>query len=118
MPVQRVRSHPNVRYNAGRIALQRGPVVYCLEEADNGADLNSLVIPRNAKLSVQRDPRLLGGIVTINGKAKRESTDGWRGTLYQQAGHKAQSTAFTAIPYCVWCNREPGEMLVWVREGE
>lgn len=64
MPIERVYATPKIRYNAGRVALQRGPVVYCLEAADNGSDLNGLTLPRNAGLD-------LGGVSPLNLRSQR-----------------------------------------------
>src|SRR5262249_10598824 len=69
MPVERIVSHPQVRQDAGYIALQRGPVVYCLEEADNGPQLANIALPRDARLTAQFDPNLFGGINVITGDA-------------------------------------------------
>ena len=117
MPVERIEAHPKVRQDCGRIALQRGPIVYCLEEADNGADLNDLALPRRTKLTARFEPRLLGGIVTITGAARRRVASGWVGELYRPAGSRTRACRLKAIPYCVWANRKQGEMLVWIREA-
>jgi len=117
MPVERIEAHPNVRANSGRVALQRGPLVFCLEEADNGTNLNDLVLDRRTKLETTFHPRLLGGIPVITGKARRRTPDGWRGALYRPAGSRSRTVLFKAIPYFAWANRRPGEMIVWIREG-
>lgn len=116
MPVERLESHPAVRMDAGRIALQRGPLVYCLEESDNGARLNDLRLPRDSRLTARYEPRLLGGIVTIAGRAFRRSAAGWNGRLYRAGRSATKSTMIKAIPYFLWNNRASGEMLVWIRE--
>lgn len=115
MPVERIEAHPRVRQNAGRVALQRGPVVYCLEGVDNGAELHDLVLPLGAKLSTRFEPKLLGGVVTISGQAKRRDTAVWKGALYRRAGTPLKTVRFKAVPYAVWANRAPGEMTVWIR---
>ncbi len=117
MPVERIEAHPQVRQDAGRIALQRGPIVYCLEEVDNGVNLADVVIPCDAELSAGIDPDLFGGVVVISGKALRRNVRDWQGILYRQAGSRQEEFLFKAIPYCFWANREPGEMRVWLREG-
>jgi DUF1680 family protein len=118
MPVERIEAHPRVRQNAGRVALQRGPVVYCLEEVDNGPDMASVVLPRDAKLSAAFDSDLLGGVAAITGTALRAVSHGWEGVLYRPAAPvETEPFTFKAIPYCLWANREPGEMRVWIREG-
>jgi DUF1680 family protein len=117
MPVERLEAHPAVAADAGRVALQRGPLVYCLEQADNGANLNDLVLPRNAKLGAKFDRKLLGGVMVIRGRARRVDRAAWRNALYRVAGSKTKPSALEAVPYCVWDNRKPGEMLVWIREA-
>ncbi len=119
MPVERVAPHPEIRQDAGCIALQRGPVIYCLEEVDNGKHLANIAIPRTAQLTAQFDPDLFNGIAVIKGDAVRIEPSKWPGGLYQpqsQLDYEPTPFSFRAIPYCFWANREPGEMLVWVRE--
>lgn len=118
MPVERIEAHPNVRQAAGRIALQRGPVVYCLEEVDNGPNLADVVIPRDAECSAAFDPDLFGGIMVIAGQAFRRDPEPWQGSLYRPAESALNAFTFKAIPYCFWANRDPGEMRVWLRDGK
>ncbi len=114
MPVERVRSHPKVQANVGRVALQRGPIVYCLEETDNGTNLDAVALPRGAKLTARFDPKLLGGVTVITGKGRRETGGP---ALYTSDAPAAKPVALRAVPYCTWANRRPGEMLVWIREA-
>lgn len=65
MPIRRVKSHPLVLENTGRVALMRGPLVYCIEEADNDVNVNCLVLPRDGKLNAVWKPSLLGGVTVI-----------------------------------------------------
>ncbi len=116
MPVERVYAHPKVQADCGRVALRRGPVVYCLEEVDNGAGLDALCLPRKAALRAKFQPDLLGGVVTISAAGRRITTEGWKDSLYRPADGKTVPARLTAVPYYAWCNRHPGEMLVWVRE--
>lgn len=116
MPPERIEAHPLVRQNCGRIALQRGPLVYCLEEVDNGKALNNIVLPRNARLTVKRDNTVLRGIPVIAARGRRRTLPEWKNTLYRPAGSKETSVTIKAIPYFMWENRQPGEMLVWIRE--
>jgi len=119
MPVERIASHPNVRHNAGCIALQRGPIIYCLEEVDNGANLANVIVPREAKLVGQTDSGLFGGVGVITGEGTRIEPATWAGGLYQpqsQLQYTTQPISLKAIPYSLWANREPGEMRVWLRE--
>ncbi len=114
MPVERVRAHPAVREVAGKVALQRGPIVFCLEEVDNGPNLTSIVLPGDAELSATFDPDLLGGITVISGEAVREGTQSQG--LYTFARPERKRTVIKAIPYYAWNNRGVGEMTVWIRE--
>lgn len=118
MPIERIQAHPHVRNAAGRIALQRGPLVYCLEEADNNAPLDALQIPRSAPLNSQFETDLLDGLVSITGPAQHLNDADWNDeTLYRPAADQVPATDFKAIPYCAWDNRAPGEMLVWISDG-
>jgi len=116
MPVERVEANPAVRMDAGKVALQRGPLVYCLEEVDNGQDLADIRLPRRARLVAEYRPRLLGGTVVIRARGKRRSQAGWRATLYRSARPSARSVDLLAVPFYLRVNRKPGEMLVWIRE--
>jgi hypothetical protein len=120
MPVERVVAHPHIRQNAGNIALQRGPVVYCLEETDNGPHLANVVLPRDSRMASAIDNSLFGGVGVISGNAVRIEPTNWSNDLYkpETAVQYAQSAlTFKAIPYNFWANREPGEMRVWLREA-
>lgn len=114
MPVERVYASPKVRQDNGRIALQRGPVVYCLEAEDNGPQLNALSLPREAEWSAVPVPDLLGGITVLRGTGLRRSD--WEGDLYRTNPPPSLAVSLTAIPYYAWDNRAPGEMQVWIRE--
>ena len=119
MPVERMEAHPSVRHDCGRIALQRGPVVYCLEETDNGKDLNDVIFPGNSKLVVKkRSSGLFKGIPVISGKAFRRDKGGWQGTLYRATLSRHLPCGLVAIPYFMWANRGEGEMVVWIRQAE
>ena len=117
MPVERIEAHPQVRQDAGRVALQRGPVVYCLEEVDNGRDLSDVLLPRSARLTTKFEPGLLGGVVVIQGQAKHRDPSKWTGRLYDPDATPLRSMALKAVPYAVWANRQSGEMLVWILDG-
>jgi uncharacterized protein len=111
MPVERVLAHPAVTNNAGRAAIQRGPLVYCLEQADNAAPVNEVMVPVGAPWNLERDAEL--GVVTLTADGYRLSTPTWRRRLYQPAG-VGEKVAVTAIPYYAWDNREAGRMEVWI----
>jgi uncharacterized protein len=120
MPVERVVAHPHIRQNAGNIALQRGPVVYCLEEVDNGPQLANVVLPRDSRMAPALDGALFGGVGVIGGDAVRIEPTNWSSDLYkpESAVEFARSPlTFKAVPYNFWANRERGEMRVWLRES-
>ncbi len=115
MPVQRIRAHPAVHQDAGCVALQRGPLVFCVEQADNGAALGLLRLPKDAPLTARFDAQLLGGTMVIEGPAQRLRPAG--NELYSTAEPAAAPVKLMAVPYCLWNNRGEGEMLVWIREA-
>lgn len=114
MPVQRVYADARVAAAAGLVALQRGPVVYCVEEADNGPLLAALSLPRRSVLSAHYEPGLLGGCVVVQGAARR-AAPGTR--LYGNEPAPESAVRFRAVPYALWANRGEGEMRVWLREA-
>jgi DUF1680 family protein len=113
MPVERVYANSLVSADRGRVALQRGPVVYCLESADNGDQLDQVSLPRGSEIRAQFEPGLLGGVVSLNGEGERLAPTG---ALYADAPAPAEKTALKAVPYCLWDNRASGDMLVWIQE--
>ena len=118
MPVTPMCANPAVREDTGKLCVVRGPLVYCLEEADNGGDLHLLRLPLDSFFEVRDEPGLLGGIKTIHCKAFRRSKAFAEGQLYAPAGQKTEwtETHLTLIPYFAWANRGLGEMTVWIRE--
>lgn len=115
MPVQQVYAHPAVREDAGCVALARGPLVYCLEAADNPLPLNELSLPGQAEFESEFEPDLLGGVTTITGNGYTPDISDWPETLYRTEPPRHNIYPFTAIPYYAWDQREPGEMRVWLR---
>ncbi|MBV9546034.1 MAG: glycoside hydrolase family 127 protein [Chloroflexi bacterium] len=118
MPVERVYAHPAVAEDSGCVALQRGPIVFCVEQADNPAPLHALQLPRDAPVQAVSEPNLLGGIVTLQANALLADDGDWGSALYR-AGHvpKLRPHALVAVPYAVWGNRAPGQMRVWIRDA-
>jgi DUF1680 family protein len=108
MPVRRVTSDQRVAADAGRVALERGPIVYCAEAGDNGGRVWSLVLPDDAPLRAEPRPDLLGGVTVIAGRALAlVPGDDGRSVLTREQD-------FLAVPYNVWANRGAGEMAVWL----
>ena len=114
MPVMKLRAHPKVRQDSGRVALQRGPVVYCLEEVDNFPDLNDFVFHQDQKVQI-KESSLFGGIVTLDMTGTVTHDDAWNDELYRECYSQRVEAKATAVPYFLWANRGLGEMLVWIR---
>lgn len=110
-------ANPQVRADEGKVALMRGPLVYCLEETDNGSNLSSLYVDTEAEPEEQYEPELLGGVVSVKLRGKRITMKGWEdGSLYNEAKPVLEDTVLKAVPYCNWGNRRTGEMTVWIKE--
>lgn len=110
-----VAAHPHVRANAGKVAVVKGPVVYCLEEQDNFANLASVLVSPDAQLAECFDPTLFGGVTTIRFEGMKISDSKWGDELYRSADFSVEPVMLTAIPYCFWANRGVNEMLVWMK---
>jgi hypothetical protein len=118
MPVERILSSPLVLENADRVALKRGPIVYCLEQVDNpDADVWGMAISTRGSIEATYNSDMLNGVVTLRGVAHAANAE-FDGKLYRpmsETPSKKRRTEFTAIPYYAWANREPGPMIVWAR---
>ncbi len=114
MEVRKIYANQQVRENAGCVALMRGPVVYCFEETDNGAGLQSLRIPGELKAEANfcREG-ILKGNVLLEIEGFRMKGDG---ELYSEKPPVKEKQRLTAIPYYAWANRGENEMRVWVPE--
>ena len=124
MPVRRVESHPYVVENAGRVALMRGPLLYCVEQVDNpDTRLNNIELPIQSSFRAEFRSDLLGGVVALTADAEVNAPDdSWTSALYRTAKPEVnvvdpERVSLTAIPYHAWANREPGPMRVWLRRG-
>jgi hypothetical protein len=117
MPVERVYAHPAVAEDAGKVALMRGPMVYCLEGTDNRVPPHRIALPRTSSLSAQFEPDLLGGVAIIKGEGLAPDMERWENALYRSDKPVQSSCTITAVPYCTWDNRAPGEMMIWLREA-
>ncbi len=109
---------PKVRQDVGRVALALGPLIYCVEETDNGHDLNAFVVPQ--KLAGHRTKSIegLNGAVAVELDVSREDASGWNGSLYRTRPAEQVPATVTLVPYHLWDNREPGAMLVWLQTGK
>jgi len=117
MPVTLVEADPKLRHDCGKVAIQKGPLVYCAEEADNGKYLYDLAIAvSNPQFSVKPDNSILKGAFAIFANACRRKNTVWNG-LYRPLESKLEKFRLKAIPYFIWANRKPGEMEVWLNRG-
>ena len=102
MPIQRVYANEKVEADRGKVTLMRGPLVYCIEAADQpGVDLPKLVLPRIAEMTAKHRADLLGGVTILEGDALADGKTPLK---------------MTAIPYYAWQNRTKGGMTVWIQE--
>jgi DUF1680 family protein len=121
MPVRQVECHPNVAENVGRVTLMRGPLLYCVEAADNpGVHPQNITLPENAEFKVEWRGDLMGGVLALRSEAEVGPPDSeWGGKLYRTSRKPQSQTVnreITAIPYYAWANREAGAMRVWLRK--
>lgn len=117
MPVVMNCANPRVREDVGKIAISRGPLIYCLEEADNGDGLHRICLNANQEFVLQYEQDFLKGVMTISCDGKRlEDPERAEEALYQPYKiPKYTDKKIKLIPYYAWANRNPGEMLVWIR---
>jgi DUF1680 family protein len=110
MPVRRVYGNPQVRQQAGKVALQRGPLVYCLEEADNGANLHHLSLPENSEFRIFEGKGIFAHKMLIQAEGigcHVKDTDAlWQ---YDRSPVQRQPRTLTFIPWFSWANREKGK---------
>lgn len=116
MPVMQIEANPKVRENCGRIALQRGPFVYCLEQVDNGEQIQDISIREDCRCT------LINGVEHLPAEAVALEFDGyrrlqseWNEKLYDHTVSRKVLVRLCAVPYWLWGNRGFGEMNVWIR---
>lgn len=119
MQVSQVEGHPYVADTFGKAALMRGPLVYCVEQADQAdIDVRDISLDRATSFAPVHEPDLLGGVMVLHAEAQEKDRTGWDGRLYQPAlapdAAAMRAVTVTAIPYYAWANREPGAMRVWL----
>ena len=115
MPVLRNYCTPLVSEDVGKVAISRGPIVYCLEEVDNGDNLAAIRLPEDASFTYSFNPNLLNGVGVISTSGKKLTCD-TSDSLYLVSKPKEEDVSLKFIPYYAWANRGENEMEVWVRE--
>jgi DUF1680 family protein len=117
MPVRLMQANPLVEEDINQVAIQRGPIVYCLESPDlpAGVKISDVFIPSDIKLASRYDSRLLAGVVVLEGKALTRQNDKWSNQLYRELRpDDFKPINIKLIPYSVWQNRGKSEMSVWL----
>ena len=110
MEVRRIIANTKVKDDAGKIALQRGPLIYCAEWKDNNGLASNMIVPKNATFKTQYERDLLNGVMVLKADVKSINVDPSGQSI------STQTATLTAIPYYSWANRGKGEMTVWFPE--
>ena len=120
MEIQLLASNPLVREDAGRVAVKRGPVVYCMEEADNGKNLHLTKLCVNGEKTAEAADELGEHFVRVTAEGRRMKLgDAEKQPLYHlYQKEEEEKTKLKLIPYYMWNNRGEGEMQVWIRACE
>jgi len=112
-----IHANPLVRADSGRVAIMKGPLVYCFEEIDNGSNLSACFVDTRQPITETYCEDMLGGTTVLKVMGRKISQAGWSSDeLYKDTEVTWEQKELTAIPYCYWGNRKPGEMLVWIKE--
>jgi len=112
MNPRKVVANENVADDAGRVALQRGPIIYCAEGIDNNGKVMNMFIPGDSEFEAIFTGNSNGGLVTLTGKAMRVERE------KNGKGSSITESSLTAVPYFYWANRDAGEMQVWMAGSE
>jgi len=110
MDVRRVTANEKVKDDQGKVALQRGPLIYCAEWVDNNGKAANIIVPSDAVFTAQYQPDLLTGVEVLHSEVPVIAVDEKTQTV------STTRRTFTAIPYYAWANRGKGEMMVWFPE--
>ena len=110
MNVQRVIANNHLADDTNKVALQRGPIMYCAEWKDNDGRATNIIVPKNTEFETAFEPALLNGVMVIKAKVKSVNIDAAKQNI------STETKTMTAIPYYAWANRGDGEMTVWFPE--
>jgi DUF1680 family protein len=108
MEVRRVKANDKLKEDIGKVALQRGPLMYCAEWPDNSGSVSTIVLPSTAQFTTEFEPALLNGVTVLKSEVTKLSVADNNVSTSKQP--------FMAIPYYAWANRGKGEMMVWFPE--
>jgi DUF1680 family protein len=107
MAVQKITANEKVKDDRGKVALQRGPLVYCAEWADNGGKASNILIPERSTFTAEYQPQLLNGVTVLKTSVPAVVVDEKEQTV------NTITKSATLIPYYAWAHRGKGEMMVW-----
>jgi DUF1680 family protein len=110
MDVRRVAANDKVSDDNGKVALQRGPMMYCAEWKDNNGQAGNIIVPKSAVFKPEFEANLLNGVMVLKGEVKTINIDASGQNV------STENATLTAIPYYAWANRGKGEMVVWFPE--
>ena len=115
MRTRLIEANPLVEESRGQVAVQRGPVIYCLESNDlNGLSIDNIAIPANAKFTPV-DMTIAGSkMKALEVEAVNRTEDTWKDVLYREVSTKKNTVKIRLIPYYAWGNRGKSEMTVWM----
>ena len=105
MEVRQIVANKNIKDDIGKVALQRGPLIYCAEWADNFGKAGNIIVPPAANFSTMYEPALLHGVVTLKSSLPA--------VIISNDAVSTTTQAFTGIPYYAWAHRGKGEMMIW-----
>lgn len=107
MEIKKVVAHAKVKDDLGKVAIQRGPLMYCAEWPDNNGKVSNIIIPAATTFTPEYKPGLLNGVVTLNAVVPVVMVDAGGENI------STQKKSFLAIPYYAWAHRGKGEMMLW-----
>lgn len=115
MRTRLVEANPLVEESRGQVAVQRGPIVYCLESNDlNGTSIDDIAIPLDAKFTPVEMTVDGSRVMALEGEVINRGEASWKGTLYREVTAKKSRQKVRLIPYYAWGNRGKSEMTVWI----
>lgn len=111
-----IAANPAVDADTGRVAVKRGPLVYCTEAVDTDRPLHQYALATDAEVEATHEPTLLDGVSVLEATAVVPTLDEWEEKLYRPVEETERSQArLQLVPYYAWDNRDPGAMQVWHR---
>ena len=115
METKIMEANPLVEESRGQVAVQRGPIIYCLESNDlQGVSIDDIALPVNAKFNTVETTIDGSRMMALETTAVNRNEQSWKGVLYREVGKQKADTKIRLIPYYAWGNRGKSEMTVWL----